>query len=75
MSIWDTIYKTGKDILSGAIEQTSEVTEAHKRLKGKSDKELLDIANQSAWKSEGKDQMVAKNMLRKRGYTDSQIKR
>jgi hypothetical protein len=75
MSIWDTIYTTGKKILSEAVDQTSEVTQAHKRLKGKSDKELLDIANKSAWKHEGKDQMVARSMLRKRGYTDEQIKR
>ena len=75
MSIWDTIYSTGKKILSEAVDQTSEVTQAHKRLKGKSDKELLDIANKSAWKHEGKEQAVAKSMLRKRGYTDDQIKR
>lgn len=75
MSIWDTVFETGKKILSEALDQTSELTEAHKRLKGKSDKELLDIANKSAWKHEGKDQMLARSMLRKRGYTDDQIKR
>ncbi|WPZ00151.1 hypothetical protein [Idiomarina sp. OXR-189] len=73
MGFWDTVFKVGKEVISTASEHASEVTDEVKRLRGKSDKELLDIANKPAWKAKGKEQSIAKSMLRKRGYSEREI--
>lgn len=73
MGFWDTVFKVGKEVLSTTSEHVSEVSEEVKRLKTKSDQELLDIANKPAWKVKGKEQSVARSMLRKRGYSEREI--
>ncbi len=74
MGFWDTVFKVGKEVLSTTSEHVSDVSDEVKRLRGKSDRELLDIAKKPLWKAEGKEQSVAKSILRKRGYSDAQMK-
>ncbi|RUO40299.1 hypothetical protein [Idiomarina aquatica] len=74
MGFWDTVFKVGKEVLSTTSEHASDVSDEVKRLRGKSDRELLDIAKKPLWKTEGKEQSVAKSILRKRGYSDAQMK-
>ena len=77
MGFWDAIFDLGKKALSEGAKQTKDVSNRLSKLKRKSDKDLLLMVTDKSWSStvDSKDKVIARQILKSRGYTDEQLRK
>ena len=77
MGFWDAIFDLGKKALSEGTKQTKDVSNRLSKLKRKSDKDLLLMVTDKSWSStvDSKDKVIARQILKSRGYTDEQLRK
>lgn len=76
MGFWDKAWDITKKVAVEVTDQAQETNENYKKLKGASDKVLLEIVHTSSLsaKYDQKAKTVARSMLKARGYDDEKIR-